>query len=81
MAFEGTIDRFPEHGRSRVELLERARQLSWYHTLRLDDTQTTQGIFALDEFQPYYLVPESLRGLRWCRTTGCPVRGRRLDAV
>lgn len=62
--FEGTPDRFPEGERSRAELLERARQLSWYHTLRLDETLITPGIFALDEFQPFYLLPQSLHGLR-----------------
>lgn len=64
MAIDGTIDRFPEYGRSRAELLERARDLGWYHTLRLDDTLTTPGIFALDEFVPFFLLPDSLRGLR-----------------
>jgi SAM-dependent methyltransferase len=64
MAFEGTIDQFPEAQQGRPELLARARQLAWYHTLRLDETFTTAGIFALDEFLPYSLLPDSLAGLR-----------------
>ena len=64
MGFEGTIDQFPEAQQSRDELLARARQLAWYHSLRLDETFTTAGIFALDEFLPYYLLPGSLEGLR-----------------
>lgn len=64
MAIEGTVDQFPESPLSRAELLARARQLGWYHSLRLDDTLTTPGIFALDEFVPFFLLPENLRGLR-----------------
>jgi 2-polyprenyl-3-methyl-5-hydroxy-6-metoxy-1,4-benzoquinol methylase len=62
-SFEGTIESFPEALRSRAELLARARELVWYHSLRLDDSFTTQGYFTLDEFVPYYLIPESLAGL------------------
>src|SRR5712692_7649815 len=64
MAFEGTIDQFPEARQGRPELLARARELAWYHTLRLDETFTTRGMFALDEFLPYYMLPDSLTGLR-----------------
>jgi tRNA (mo5U34)-methyltransferase len=64
MAFEGTIDQFPEARQGRPELLARARELAWYHTLRLDEAFTTAGIFALDEFLPNYLLPDSLAGLR-----------------
>jgi len=64
MGFEGTIDQFPEAQNSRSELLARARQLTWYHSLRLDDSLTTSGLFALDEFVPYYLLPDSLDELR-----------------
>ncbi|HEX9186947.1 MAG TPA: class I SAM-dependent methyltransferase [Vicinamibacteria bacterium] len=63
MAFEGTIDLFPEAAASREELVARARRIAWYHTLRLDPTLTTEGIFALDEFVPFYLLPGSLAGL------------------
>jgi SAM-dependent methyltransferase len=63
MAFEGPIESFPEHGRPREQLIARARQLEWYHTLELDSAFTTEGIFSLDEFVPYYLLPESLAGL------------------
>jgi 2-polyprenyl-3-methyl-5-hydroxy-6-metoxy-1,4-benzoquinol methylase len=63
MAFEGTPDQFPEHERSREDLLRRARELDWYHTLKLDETLTTPGIFALDDLVPFHLMPESLSGL------------------
>jgi tRNA (mo5U34)-methyltransferase len=61
--YEGSIREFPEFGQSRERLLARARELDWYHTLRLDDSFTTQGIFALDHFVPYFLMPDSLAGL------------------
>jgi 2-polyprenyl-3-methyl-5-hydroxy-6-metoxy-1,4-benzoquinol methylase len=63
MAFEGRVEGFPEHGRPRDQLIDRARGLEWYHTLRLDRALTTQGLFSLDEFVPFYLLPESLEGL------------------
>lgn len=63
MAFEGLIEAFPEYGRPREQLIDRARQLEWYHTLQLDPALTTRGIFSLDEFVPFYLLPESLEGL------------------
>ena len=62
-AFQGTIETFPEFGRSRVELLKRARELGWYHTLKLDDDFTTPGFFALDDQLQSFLIPESLAGL------------------
>lgn len=63
MPFEGSIESFPEHDRPRGQLIDRARQLEWYHTLELDPTLTTQGLFSLDRFVPFYLLPESLEGL------------------
>lgn len=61
--FEGTIREFPEYGQPRETLLARARELDWYHTLRLDDSFTTQGLFALERYVPFFLMPESLAGL------------------
>ena len=69
MAFEGPIKAFPEYGRPREQLLDRARQLEWYHTLELDPALTTRGTFSLDEFVPFYLLPESLEG-RDCLEVG-----------
>lgn len=63
MAFEGYVQDFPEASRSPDELRRRAREVGWYHTLRLGDDLTTPGIFDLDSFVPYYLIPGSLRGL------------------
>ena len=62
MAFEGTIQDFPERGRGREELLERARQIGWYHTLRLDGSLTTPGEFDLEPYERYYLPVDDLAG-------------------
>jgi tRNA (mo5U34)-methyltransferase len=63
VAFEGPIEGFPEYGCPREQLVGRARQLDWYHSLQLDPDFTTRGIFSLDEFVPFYLLPASLEGL------------------
>jgi len=63
MKIEGGPQDFPEADWLREKLLARAKELDWYHSLRLDDTFTTPGCFALDDFVPYYLLPESLAGL------------------
>lgn len=60
MAFDGTIQDFPEAKKSRAELLQRARELKWYHTLKLDESLTTPGEFALDPYVPFYLPPFNL---------------------
>jgi tRNA (mo5U34)-methyltransferase len=64
MPFEGTIQEFPEFSQSREALLARAARLSWYHTLDLDPTLRTQGIFDLHPYVPYYVPVERLDGLR-----------------
>lgn len=63
MAFEGTVDQFPEATKSKEELLARAKEVVWYHTLPLSKDYTTPGIFALHDYVPYYLVPPSLKGV------------------
>lgn len=63
MEFEGSRESFPEHKLSRNELLQRARQLQWYHTLRFDGDFTTEGLFDLDDFVPFYSIPTDLSGL------------------
>lgn len=63
MAKTGIVQRFAEASMPRDELLKRARQLNWYHTLRLDEDLVTPGIFDLDSYVPYYLLPESLDGM------------------
>src|SRR5262249_46319894 len=47
----------------RSELLARAKEVGWYHTLKFGEDYTTPGYFDLDEFIPYYLMPGSLQGL------------------
>jgi tRNA (mo5U34)-methyltransferase len=47
-----------------VELLERAKQRSWYHTLELPSGEVTHGIFDLRPYIPRYGIPERLDGLR-----------------
>jgi tRNA (mo5U34)-methyltransferase len=46
-----------------MELLDRARAQSWYHTLELPGL-TTRGIFDLRPCVPRYGLPESLAGKR-----------------
>lgn len=45
------------------ELLERARQQGWYHTLELPGLTTT-GVFDMRKFVPHYKLPESMAGMR-----------------
>ena len=47
-----------------VELLERAREQTWYHTLELPGGEVTPGIFDLRPYVPAYGIPERLDGLR-----------------
>ena len=47
-----------------VELLERAREQSWYHTLELPGGEVTPGIFDLRPSCRAYGIPERLDGLR-----------------
>lgn len=63
MPLDGPATGFPERQHSRAELRARAKELVWYHTLRLDEHLTTPGMFALDEYIRHYLVPDHLTGL------------------
>jgi tRNA (mo5U34)-methyltransferase len=47
-----------------TELLERAREHSWYHSLELPGGEVTPGIFDLRPYIPAYGIPERLDGLR-----------------
>jgi tRNA (mo5U34)-methyltransferase len=47
-----------------VELLERAREQSWYHTLELPGGQVTPGIFDLRPYVAHYGIPGRLDGVR-----------------
>jgi tRNA (mo5U34)-methyltransferase len=46
-----------------VELLERARQMSWYHVLELPG-HTTPGIFDMRPYVPHYGLPDDMSGMR-----------------
>src|SRR3954468_2474466 len=46
-----------------MELLERAREQGWYHTLELPGL-TTNGLFDMRQYVPQYGLPESLAGKR-----------------
>ena len=46
-----------------MELLEKAREQGWYHTLELPG-HTTEGMFDMRQFVPLYGLPESLEGKR-----------------
>jgi len=47
-----------------VELLERAREQTWYHTLELPGGDVTPGIFDLRPYVARYGIPERLDGMR-----------------
>jgi tRNA (mo5U34)-methyltransferase len=47
-----------------VELLERARQHSWYHTLELQPGEWTDGWFDLRDSVQHYHLPEDMSGMR-----------------
>jgi len=46
-----------------MELLDRARDLSWYHTLELPGF-TTHGIFDMRQYVDRYAIPADLSGMR-----------------
>jgi tRNA (mo5U34)-methyltransferase len=47
-----------------AELLERAREQGWYHTLELPGGEVTTGIFDLRPYVRHYGIPERLDGMR-----------------
>jgi tRNA (mo5U34)-methyltransferase len=47
-----------------AELLERAREQGWYHTLELPGGEITPGIFDLRPYVRRYGIPERLDGMR-----------------
>jgi tRNA (mo5U34)-methyltransferase len=47
-----------------MELLERARERGWYHTMELAPGHVTEGMFDLRPFVDRYGLPERLDGLR-----------------
>ena len=64
MAFEGRACDFPEALVDREELLRSARNRDdWYHSVRLTDDYKTAGLFDLDGYIPYYLMPPRLEGV------------------
>jgi tRNA (mo5U34)-methyltransferase len=68
MAFEGPIKAFPEYGRPPRHCWTVLG--SWSGTTRFSRSRlTTRGTFSLDEFVPFYLLPESLEG-RDCLEVG-----------
>jgi tRNA (mo5U34)-methyltransferase len=49
---------------ARADLLDRARQRRWYHTLELGDGVVTDGWFDLRSYVHHYGLPERLDGVR-----------------
>jgi SAM-dependent methyltransferase len=47
-----------------MDLLERARQISWYHTVELGPGIVTEGVFDLRPWVRRYGLPDRLDGLR-----------------
>jgi tRNA (mo5U34)-methyltransferase len=64
VAFEGLIQDFPEFQKSRDDLLARAKELGWYHSLQLDASFRTRGEFDLEPYVPYYLPFSDLSAFR-----------------
>ena len=48
----------------RVDVLERARELSWYHTIELAPGQVTEGVFDHRPYVPRYGLPDRMGGMR-----------------
>jgi tRNA (mo5U34)-methyltransferase len=47
-----------------VDLLERARQYTWYHVLELAPGEFTEGWFDLRQYVRHYGLPERMDGMR-----------------
>jgi tRNA (mo5U34)-methyltransferase len=47
-----------------MELLDRARRMSWYHSLELAPGVVTEGMFDLRPYVPRYGLPERMDGMR-----------------
>jgi len=47
-----------------MDILEKARQQSWYHTLELAPGEVTEGWFDLRPYVPKYGLPERMDGMR-----------------
>jgi tRNA (mo5U34)-methyltransferase len=47
-----------------MELLERARNQGWYHTLELAPDLVTEGLFDLRPYIRHYGLPERMEGMR-----------------
>ena len=47
-----------------MDVLERSRELDWYHTLELAPGQLTDGVFDLRQYVDLYRLPERMDGMR-----------------
>ena len=47
-----------------MDVLERAREISWYHAMELEPGRKTEAMFDLDDQQHHYGLPERLDGKR-----------------
>src|SRR5690348_1297268 len=47
-----------------MDLLERSREISWYHTLELAPGVVTRGVFDLRPWVSRYGLPDRLDGMR-----------------
>jgi tRNA (mo5U34)-methyltransferase len=47
-----------------VDVVERARELSWYHTIELAPGAVTEGVFDLRPYVQRYGLPERMDGMR-----------------
>jgi tRNA (mo5U34)-methyltransferase len=47
-----------------MEAMQRAREITWYHTLELGPGETTEGIFDLRSYVKHYDLPERMDGMK-----------------
>src|SRR3954454_20738024 len=47
-----------------MDVLERAREISWYHAMELEPGRKTEAMFDLDPMKHHYGLPERLDGKR-----------------
>jgi tRNA (mo5U34)-methyltransferase len=64
MAADGMTHRMERSAAVPAELRERARSLTWYHTLELGPDLVTEGWFDLRPYVPRYGLPERMEGMR-----------------
>lgn len=77
----------PQSGTSRDELLRRAGEIGWYHSIELAPGHRTDGWFDMSEYVRHYGLPERMDGMRaldigtWDGFWAFEMEGRGADVV